>query len=131
MTTTENENGARGFAVILQQINEGTLHAELSEELQRLSKVLEAHANETGKAKGTLTLKLALEVDHLGVARIFPEVVVKEPKPLRGAAVFWLDKASNLLPENPKQTKLPLREVPKRDEPARDIGAPDRQPKSV
>lgn len=134
MTTANDvtkDVGPRSFGVVISNINEGTLHSELSEKLQWLARVLEAHALQVGKAKGTLTLKLNLTVDHLGVATVQPEVTIKEPKPLRGAAVFWLDKASNLQPQNPNQTVLPLREVTKNNEPVRDIGAAHQDIKNV
>jgi hypothetical protein len=39
-------------------------------------------------------------------------VAVKEPEAARERTVFWTTPSGNLTVENPRQTKLPLREVP-------------------
>jgi len=106
------DSGPRSLAVILGQINRGEFLAEANEELHELAKALEQHAAATaGKAKGTFTLKLTLTADGK-TCTISPEVIVKSPKPLRGNAVFWFDRNSNLADRDPRQMDLPLREVP-------------------
>ena len=107
------DSGARSFAVFLTKFGEGTLHAELSEALRDTVKTLETHAADFGKAKGVLTLNLAIAIDREGgLVVIVPEVKSKLPKPLRKHGVFWIDKSQNLVAENPRQTTLPLAAVP-------------------
>jgi hypothetical protein len=115
MSTTNEGVGPRGFAVMLTQLREGEFHAECSEELQTLMKNLDQHAIKTGKkAKGVLTLKLSFEVDDRGFVQVMPDVARKEPKPIRGAGIFFMNRDGNLSQENERQPKLPFtpREVP-------------------
>lgn len=122
-----NQEGARGFATILAQIGDGVLHSELSEKLQALNTVLFAHAEKFSNAKGEITLTLKLSMDSMGTTDVTSEIKVKEPKRVSPKSVFWLSKGNNLVNENPKQTKLPLREVSAsgkqepRDVPATDV----------
>lgn len=109
---TKIDEGARSFSVLLQNIGEGTFHAELSETLHELNKKLAAHAYDNAKAKGSLTISLAIEVDREGLVTIVPDVKTKAPTPLRKKGRYWLTAGNNLSPENPKQQKLPLSEVP-------------------
>ena len=118
--TDKPEEGARSYATLVGQLGEGTLNAELSEDLHALVKRLEAHAYDFGKAKGVITLALAVEIDREGVVTVDPDIKVKAPKPARRKGRYWLTPGGNLTPDNPKQTQLPLREVPKAA--ARDIG---------
>lgn len=111
-TTEKDEEGARSFALLLQQLGEGTLNAELSETLHEMNTRLSAHAIDFGKAKGTLTLAIEIEIDRDGVVTLRPDVKKKMPKPARKAGRYWLTPGNNLSPENPKQTKLNLKEVP-------------------
>lgn len=107
-----DKEGTRSFAVTLQQIGDGSLHAELSETLQKLCGDLSAHAIQFGAdAKGTLTLTLALKASANGVVGVAGDVKTKAPKAPRVGSVFWLTKGNNLTPDNPRQQKLGLREV--------------------
>ncbi len=112
MSNDTGTEGPRSFSVLLQHIDDGALHAELSETLQSLAKQLEAHSSrfET-KAKGTLALTLTLVVSPNGTCAVVADVKSKAPKAPRAGSVMWLTKESNLSPENPRQQKLGLREV--------------------
>lgn len=125
------DEGARSFALILGQCEDGQLHAELSEKLQALNANLSKHAESFGKAKGEIVLSLKLSVDQLGTTQIEADIKIKEPKVVRPRSVFWLNSSNNLLNENPRQTKLPLREVPLSKDAARDVGAEHRDAKGV
>ena len=124
------DDGPRAFSVILSQCEDGALHAELSEKMQALAKKMARHAENYGSAKGTFTLKLSLSMDAMGTTQIDADIVIKEPKAGRARSVFWLNPSHNFLNENPRQTKLPLREVnlTKR---TRDVLVDDRDTKSV
>jgi hypothetical protein len=72
---------------------------------------------------GEITLKIKLianeEVITAGYA-----VAVKEPPQRNKASSFWVTKGGNLTVENPRQTKLPLKEVPRAQEDVREAETP-------
>lgn len=111
MPNIDKDEGSRSFAHTLQQLGDGTFHAECSEKFHAFLKTLSSHADDVSKAKGTFTITLGVLVED-NVVTIDPDLKVKEPKPLRRRGRFWLTAGHNLTPENPKQQKLPLTEVP-------------------
>jgi hypothetical protein len=115
------DEGARGFAILIQQLADGAFHAELSEEMQGVCKKLSELAYAYGsKQRGTLTLTLSLSASDNGTVTVDADVKTKTPKPRRETSLFFMTKGSNLVRENPRQRKLPLREVPGTG-PARDV----------
>lgn len=122
----ETEEGPRGFAVVLQQIDEGSIHARASSELQQLLAALDAYSkNYRTAAKGSMTLTLNFDVEE-GVVNVQAKVDTKSPKPKGAKSMFWLTAGKNLSVENPRQQKLPLRDVSTPT--TRDVGAVDTQP---
>lgn len=118
----EDREGARGFAVVLQQLDDGCFHAEVSEALRKLNRELSDMANSHGgKVKGTMTLALTLTAQDDGTISIDCDVKTKSPKPRRPRSLFWLTKGDNLTLDNPRQQKLPLRDVGGAGR-ARDVG---------
>ena len=103
--------GPRSFPLVLQQVNHGSLDVELSEDFHRLLGVLAKEASAVGKAKGKIGITLSIVVNANGVVTITADKKIIEPKPQRGEAIFWLTPGGNLTQSDPKQTKLPLREV--------------------
>lgn len=123
MSAAEEKEGTRGFAHVLGHIGEGELSIEIAKQQQRLVNALTDHAyTYQAKAKGSLTLALSYVAEPDGTVRILGEVKIKEPKPKARGALFWATKQGNLLAENPRQTKLPLREVAGQG-PAREVEA--------
>jgi hypothetical protein len=123
--TDAKDEGARSFGVFLAQFAEGTLNAELSETLREAVKMLEQHASDYGKAKGTLTLTLTLVADRdRDVIAIVPDVKTKLPKSASKAGIFWVKGSGELVAENPRQQKLPLAVVPQAHTRAVPINAP-------
>lgn len=112
----------RHFGGLLQTLEDGQLMNDLGDKLAELNGKLQRHAAAMGKAKGELRLTLKMAADGQGIVQIDGEIVTKEPKPARSRSVLWLSKEGNLTPENPRQTKLALREVSKPSEPI-DAGA--------
>lgn len=125
MKEEPREEGPRSFARFIEQVADGVVHSELSTELHKLTSTLQDEAvNRHAKAKGSLTLKMSFEVMPNGVVTIRYDLDTKTPKPARNEGVAWLTpKGGNVVFENPKQTKLPLREVGGTPEPARDVPA--------
>jgi hypothetical protein len=123
------EEGPRSFAVILAKIAQGACEAELSRELHELTKVLkeEGRTRET-KVKGSLTLKLDLELDgadKVPMIKVSFDVSKKAPKPARRNGHFWATDGGNLTDEAPRQEKLPLQQVGGGRQPLRQLGHDD------
>lgn len=123
----EGGEGARSFTVFLGQIDEGAVAADLTMVNHGLQKRLAKHAEDFGKAVGSLTLKLNFEHGRNGVVCVLADVATKEPKRKAEPSVFFLTKGSNLSLENPRAKQLPLidvsapepvREVPESQRPA-------------
>lgn len=128
-TTMVRGEGARGFAPLLHEIDDGALHAELSSKLQQVVSELALYTETyCSKAKGKVTLTLSLEAGTNGTVQVHGEVKTKTPPPRRGATMFWTTKGGNLSLENPRQTKLPLREVPPPPAAPRDVAAGENIP---
>ncbi|MCL2777746.1 MAG: hypothetical protein FWD73_07050 [Polyangiaceae bacterium] len=116
------DEGDRSFAVFLHAIEEGAFHAEISSELRALATKLDEHVTSyDADAKGTLTITLALKAKRNGTIDVVGEVKKKEPTAKRAGGVFWLTKGHNLTLDNPRQQKLPLREVPANNDRVRDL----------
>lgn len=110
---TTPKEGPRSFSVFLNTLADGDAHTDLSMELHELTKALQEHAQKTGAvAKGELTVKFKFAVDARDAAAITYHVSSKRPEPTRAGSVFFVTKGGNLTVEHPRQTKLPLAEVP-------------------
>ena len=110
--STRGDEGNRGFAVFLGQIDEGAFHAELSGATRELVTSLNEFANRFHRnGKGELTITLAFDVDEKGVTSVVGGFKAKLPKIPKAKSQFFLTAGGNLTLENPRQQKLPLREV--------------------
>lgn len=101
----------KAFSIVLQDLRDGRVHAELSAQLSELL----AKVKETGKAGG-LTLKIKIkpatrggDVDKVTVT---DAISVDMPKPERGEDFFFLTDDHDLSRQHPKQQSLELREAP-------------------
>lgn len=116
------DEGARSFGHFLQQIDDGSFHGDLSEELRKACKALEDHVERYQRdAKGTLILTISLQALRNGTVQVDGDFKTKLPKEHRRGAVFWVTKGGNLSVENPRQQKLPLREVAPPVQSTRDV----------
>lgn len=101
------EGQTRPFAAVLQALQQGKTHRELSAQLQDLV----AGVKETGRA-GTLTLKLKVSKSKVGGAlEIDDTVTTNIPAPKRDASLFFVDRNNNLVRNDPAQTELDLSPV--------------------
>lgn len=106
------EQSIHDIAILLNEMNDGRLRDEASRLLTELLGYLHQHAlNVSGKAKGSLSLKLNFAVDNKGLVTLDGEMAVKQPKPLLGGDCFFITKRNGLSRSNPKQTQLPFRAV--------------------
>jgi hypothetical protein len=119
---SEKDEGSRAFSVLLHDLEDGALHAELSAQLRDLNRAIAEHAEAFGKARGTLTLSLTLSVERGGGPVVVgASLASKAPRTERPNTVLWLTKGHNLTADNPRQQKLPLRDVTLPAEDARDV----------
>ena len=74
-----------------------------------LAELVNAVTN-TGKA-GSMTLTVNLKPSTAGALAVRGEVKIKKPQRLPREALLWPTPDGNLLSEDPKQTKLELKQV--------------------
>ena len=108
----EGDGNIRSFGALIQNLEDGQLLNDLGDKLLELNGKLAKQSAIVGKAKGELTLNIKLAADQGGAVQVDAEITMKEPKSPRARSVLWLTKDNRLANENPRQTKLPLREVP-------------------
>lgn len=75
----------------------------------RLAELVNA-VTSTGKA-GSLTLKIDLKPSTAGALAVKGAVTIKKPQRMPREALLWPTPDGNLMAEDPKQTKLELRQV--------------------
>lgn len=108
------EAPARSFCVFLGTLAGGQAEQDLSKELQALIRKLQVDARSKGQdgtSRGELTLKLKVTVDAAAHANVDYTTAVKEPPKRRPKSVVYVTNEGHLVYENPRQQKLPLREV--------------------
>jgi hypothetical protein len=102
----------RPFADVVVDLGRGSVHRELSDELQDLI----ASVMDTGK-KGSITLQLQVSKSKSGEqVEIVDVIKVTKPKPARPASIFFVDHDHNVTRSDPNQMALTLREVPSTDD---------------
>lgn len=130
--TEKADEAPRGFAVLIQQIEDGECHGELSEAVQTMTQKLMDHLEKYGvDAKGSITLTLGFAARRNGTIEVQADVKAKHPKAKRAGSVFWATKGGNLSVDNPRQTRLPLREVPNGAAAPRDVPTDARPARTV
>jgi hypothetical protein len=100
----------KAFAVTLQDLRDGRVHAELSQQFGDLV----AKVRETGKG-GEITLKIKVKPASRGAdvekVVVSDAISVTLPKPDRGEDFFYLTDGGDLSRNHPKQQSLELHEV--------------------
>ena len=129
MAATEDTTSPN-FAHLISQLDTGGFNYDATEELKRLVQALEGAAEQDGKSKGTVTLKLTLSMDKRGLLTIIPDLQVKSPTPARPATAMWVGKEGVLHRSDPRQQKLPLHAVPAAA-PPKDVEEPKQAPRSI
>ena len=124
------DNIVRGFGPLLGQLEDGQLIVDLGESLADLNKKLARVSDAQGKATGKLVLELALSAEN-GTVEIKSTIKVTDPKTARLKSILWQTKDGHFSSGNPKQTKLPLRDVGGGKGEARDVGDETREERSV
>ena len=107
------QEGARSFTRFMDLLDDGRAVPVISQQLQKLLVELkeQAEKNNTDK-RGLLVLKLAFEVNEVGQVDVVYQCDTKAPTEKHGRSVYWLTEGANITADNPKQQRLPLRDVP-------------------
>jgi hypothetical protein len=92
---------ARSFNDTIVALRYGTLHDDLSNELNKLV----ATVSNTMKG-GELTLKLKLKPGKGGQIEIIDDIVVKAPKEEKGTSIMFATPEGNLTREDPRQLQI-------------------------
>lgn len=113
MSTTEKDDAVRvrPFADVLQDIDRGKFHIEVSEALHELT----SHVEDTRKGgELVVVFKVAPMKKNADVLEVTADVRTKLPRNERKAAIFFADRSGNLTRNDPNQPELfqGIREVP-------------------
>lgn len=104
--TTQPPEQPRAFAQFIQEVEEGALHADLSDLLSKIVAELQDVARDRGgKPKAKLTIDFDITLDD-GVFMVIGDVRHKLPKEVRQRSIFWATPGNNLSRSNPKQHEL-------------------------
>jgi hypothetical protein len=97
-----DDRQTRPFADILNALETGRVHRDLSNKLQQLTEaVAETHKD------GTLTITLKMTKSKIsGAIEIDAKSTIKLPEPTRATSLFFIDKDLNLVRDDPRQGEL-------------------------
>lgn len=105
---------SRSAGTFIDLLEDGNLSADMHHELQELAAQMRAVANSTGgKAKGSATLKLTLELEG-DAFKIQGDIKVKAPDLPRKRSIMWQDDSGSFTRFPPNQTQMfgaPIRRV--------------------
>lgn len=125
---TTPDGSTRNFAALLTKIDDGSLHAELGEEMRRVARELADYCGTHHcKARGSLTIVLNLTADTDNTVSIVGDVKSKVPKTVRARTITWIDPKGNLVLSNPRQLDLGVREVPPAPAPRTQPAEPEKR----
>lgn len=96
---------------VLGLLERGKVVADLTTELEGLLETLQEVAGDHSKAKGSISLKLNLEVKD-GTVLVSSEFATKAPKMPRPHTAFFLTADGKLSTDHPNQVSMFPREVP-------------------
>jgi hypothetical protein len=106
--TEDREEGPRAFARVLEQLNDGEAHRDLSAELFELVGKLQDEAlARDSEVKGELSLKLVFKAGPHGRVETTYEVKSTAPPRKTSRGIMYMTKAGNLSVENERQPVLP------------------------
>lgn len=115
------ESQIRPAAAVLQELNRGRSHRELSDELARLTQAV----RDTGRP-GSVTLTITVKPSKAdGAFEIADKISSKIPAFDRPASLFFADESGNLTREDPRQIAIEFDNdfAAKRDRDAREAAA--------
>ena len=95
----------RDPAALISMLENGELSDDLRKEIRELVAYLHESAGSKGKAKGTLTLKLAFQVQGSSLT-IESDLTTVKPKKPRGSSTVFCDSEGKLLTGHPQQSEM-------------------------
>lgn len=111
----------RTFIDLLRELNEGSVHDQLSAELQALTEAVARH-----RKAGTLTLTIAIKPSTANAFAYFVahDIKVKAPAPDKQSDLMFINDDNKLQRKHPKQNEIPgLRAVGDKAEAVRKVDA--------
>lgn len=108
-----SEKGApRGFAVLLQEFQQGELHGQLTVDFHKIVSETQDFVSVTNnKGKAKLVLTIDLEMHPNGVTNITTDIKTKAPRVKLPPSPMWVDKNGTLQAQDPRQANLFPRDV--------------------
>lgn len=103
----------RDAGVLLGYLEDGEFLGDLNTSLQETIEALHERAGNKGKAKGSLTIKVDIEVAN-AMATIKSHFDAKTPKPERGSTVLFVTDDGELSTEHPRQHDMFIRDADER-----------------
>jgi hypothetical protein len=111
VTVEPDREENRTFSILVQRLEGGNLHSDLTQAMQDVVAALQDSEREVGgKPTGSITLALKFRLDG-GIVEVRGEVKSTMPKVEREKTVFWATPNNNLTSRNPKQHDLPFRDI--------------------
>lgn len=104
---------SRAFVDVVRQLDGGACYENLTAQLAEIVQGVIAT-----RKMGELSLKLSVKPNGENSVSITESVKLKVPEPPRAQTIFFTTVDGDLLRDDPRQAKLPLRSV---DEPAREL----------
>jgi len=96
----------RTFALFLQALEDGRLHADLTEKLNDLVGDLSNYVlNYGGVPEATISLKFKVKLTK-GVFEVMPAIEFKTPTAPRDRTILWATPDNNLTQANPRQQEM-------------------------
>ncbi|MTK12679.1 MAG: hypothetical protein F8N39_11520 [Clostridiaceae bacterium] len=100
------------FSQFVQNLDEGDLHHDLTNEISRIvAELNDARMEGANKPKAEMTIKLGFTLDGQTID-VTGDFATKLPRVKRERSVFWTTEKNRLSRSNPKQQTLPLKTVP-------------------
>ena len=103
MAPPDGRNQTKPFASLLQEMNRGRLHADLSDEVADVIGAVVEH----GK-KGTVTLKLDIRPRGDDAVEIGVSYTARPPQPPASPSIFFADTTGQVSRQRLNQPELPL-----------------------
>lgn len=101
----------RTFSQFLAEIEDGDFQAELTEALREAVAALSDRVKaQGGKPRAKIKIDIALAHES-GTIEVKADFKAELPKPARGRSIFWATPDNALSKSDPRQQRLPLREV--------------------
>ena len=116
-----NNNGElKSFGTLIQSLEEGQLHSDLTDQISEITKALQNHViNHGGSPKASLSLKLKFGLKG-GVIEVSANTDTPLPVSPRSQSILWPDENGNLCRQNPRQRDM-----------FKDVNAPEAETRAV